>query len=68
MDIILREDVPALQIPPYECNLNPIKLILNLLKQKITSTDIPLVFFTFLKEVPQESLGETCVQRLDERL
>jgi hypothetical protein len=68
MDIILYEGLPVLRFPSYHCDLNPIKPIRTLLKQKIAATDISFGSLMVLKETPQGSLGGKNARRLDGRL
>jgi len=59
VDRILRErGFQVLRLPPYSCDLNPIELIWNLLKQKIAAHNVSSVPLSTLKEMTRNDIRE----------
>ncbi|PSN52525.1 hypothetical protein C0J52_14325, partial [Blattella germanica] len=48
----------ALRLPPYQCDLNPIELIWNLLKEKVKTRITSSVSLSSLKEISEQALNE----------
>lgn len=48
------EGVPVVVLPPYRCDLNPVKPIVILMKQRSAAADISFGSFTVLEEMPEK--------------